>query len=75
MSKAKKPVVGDVVHYVGTAGGHRAAIVIGIDDADAGLVNLAVFNDGSAYGAGPVQATAVFYDEDAQPHTWHWIER
>ncbi len=77
MSKTKAMdglTVGRVVHYV-TPSAHCAALVIGVVDADTGVVNLAVFQDGLAYGAGPIQATAVPYAEDPQPHTWHWIEK
>lgn len=77
MSKAKvKPTVGDTVHYTGGPyEPHRAAMVIGVVDADAGTVHLAVFRDGTAFGAGPIQVTSVPYSEDPQPHTWHWIEK
>lgn len=75
MSK-KKVAVSDTVHY---AGGPyepcRAALVIGIADAEKGTVHLSVFRDGAAYGAGPIQATSVPYSEDPQPHTWHWPEK
>lgn len=74
MSKAKKPVVGDTVHYV-APGAHRAAIVIGIVDAEGDPVNLAVFADGSAWGAGPYQSLGVFYDEELEQGTWHWPEK
>jgi hypothetical protein len=75
MSK-KKAAIGDIVHYTGgLAEPHRAALVIGIADADAGRVHLAIFRDGAAYGAGPIQATSVGYAEDPQPHSWHWPEK
>lgn len=76
MSKPKKPIVSDLVHYTSTAGilgVHCAAIVIGVSGEH--TVNLAVFRDGPAYGAGPMQVTDVPYSEDPQPHTWHWPER
>ena len=74
MSKAKKPAIGDIVHYV-ALGAHRAAIVTGIVDGDIEAVNLAVFADGSAWGSGPYQVICVFYSEALEPHTWHWPEK
>lgn len=73
MSKTKKPIVSDLVHYVAPAGAHCAALVIGIDDES--TVNLSVTFDGPAYGAGPQRVASVSYSEDPQPHTWHWPER
>ena len=77
MSKSKRPIVGDIVHYTSTAGVlgvHNAALVIGMPD-EGTSINLAVFSDGVFYGAGPQYKPAVPYSEEPQPHTWHWPER
>lgn len=73
MSKAKKPIVSDPVQYVSAAGTTCAALVIGmVDDR---TVNLAVFYDGLAYGAGPHQVMGISFSEEPTPYTWHWPER
>ena len=73
MSKSKKPIVSDPVQYVSPAGAACAALVIGVVNEH--TVNLAVFYDGSAYGAGPHYTPSVSYSEEPQSHTWHWPER
>lgn len=73
MSKTKKPIVSDPVQYVASTGAVCAALVIGV--VDGSMVNLSVFMDAPAYGAGPLCLTAVPYSEEPQPHTWHWPER
>lgn len=73
MSKSKKPIVSDLVQYVSPAGAHCAAIVIGVTDEH--TVNLAVFYDGLAYGAGPQRVVDVLFSDESTPQTWHWPER
>jgi len=72
MSKAK-PFVSAPVQYVSPKGGYRAALIIGIVDGT--TVNLAVFNDGAEWGAGPLHVPSVEYSDEPQPHTWHWPEK
>lgn len=72
MSK-ERVTIGRTVHYVAPAGAHCAALAIGIVDEH--TVNLAVFYDGPAYGAGPHQVPSVPYSDEPQPHTWHWPEK
>ena len=73
MTKAEKVSIGRIVHYVRHDGAHCAALVVGtVDDTTA---NLAVFEDGIAFGGGPILVTNVSYDADAAPQSWHWCEK
>lgn len=80
----QKVSVGRIVHYVmpeGRAqGGHRAAVVVRVWDAEAGYVNLQVITDGTNDGpecaSGLLWATSVLPDEETKAEgTWHWPER
>jgi hypothetical protein len=65
---------GRMTHYVLESGTHRPAIIVHVDDAGMGDVQLLVFviqSDG--YGDRQLERRAV-YDEEKQPGTWHFIE-
>ena len=74
--------LGSVVHYVlpagPTQGEHRPAIVVRVWDAQAGLVDLQVFldgsNDGRPYTQGTEWAVSVPYSEQKEGRTWHFVE-
>ena len=69
----QKPSVGRIVHFVGEAPGHLAAIVTKVWSPT--MVNLQVF--GTEFTDPPVTArTSVECDESAtRTYAWHWPER
>ena len=74
--------IGEVVHYVlpsgPSMGEHRPAIVVRVWDAQAGLVNLQVFldgsNDGYSYNRTCIWVTNVTHSDTGETGTWHPIE-
>lgn len=73
--------IGRMVHYVLPDKQHRAAIVVRVHDAEAGLVNLTVFtdwaNDGRYFDTrGTVHVQCAEHDAAAEKiRTWHWPEK
>lgn len=70
--------VGHMVHYVRYNSDHRPGIIVNVIDADTGVVNIQVFNDGPNDGHA-VDAGVTWFDEIAfsdgqEPGTWHYIE-
>lgn len=63
---------GRMVHYIADGGIHRAAVVTHVFDGR--IINLFVFDDGISPLPSPV-VRHVGFDEQMQPHTWHWIEK
>lgn len=78
---------GRIVHFVMPSGEHRPAIVVKIWHVagERGYVNLVVFVDGGNdlhYASSPdkpdqvtLWETSIFYSENKEPRTWHWIEK
>lgn len=78
---------GRIVHFVMPDGEHRPAIVVKVWDKETGYVNLQVFTDGKndripsetqwneEVEKGMYWATSIYYSEDHEPISWHWIEK
>jgi hypothetical protein len=70
---------GRIVRYVLDDGPHagesRAAVVVKVWDRETGCVNLQVFLDGENDGDSKAWVTSVFYSEEHDPRTWHWISK
>jgi hypothetical protein len=69
---------GRIVHYV-FGQDHRAAIVVTVQDQEAGVVNLSVFIDAKDFppeNEPPrnLWRPGIPYSEEPKVGTWHWIE-
>jgi hypothetical protein len=71
----KELTEGCMTHYVLESGTHRPAIIVHVDDAGTGDVQLLVFVIGAdGYGDRQLERQAG-YDEEKSPGTWHFIEQ
>lgn len=70
--------VGQIVHYVNEANGtHLAAIIMQVIDPVSGEVSLMIFDAGNlaeAMGKMTRPRRNIFYSEEKERGTWHWIE-
>lgn len=72
-------IEGRICHYVAFNGRHLAAIVIGVEDRQSGIVDIALFtnlpNVNGDKNFGLQFHQNVKFSETQEPGTWHWIER
>jgi len=71
MSKAKKPTIGDTVHFM-HGDRHVPAIIIDPEQNDAGRVTQALYVMTPNHGA---FVTFADHDNACAPATWHWPEK
>lgn len=72
---------GRIIHVVLSNGKHRPAIIVGVINKEAGMINATIFTDwrndfadGSG-ASGLFWATTISYSDAHEPNTWHWIEK